>query len=101
MDIQQLHNDIRSSLTLDPLSLTHLPTPAAPNWTLDNSGLLHHHDQIYVPDINNLRLCVLQYKHDHILSNIRGKGRMGESLYRAIFIGKKVNCMQTSINGVM
>jgi hypothetical protein len=54
MDIQQLHNDIRSSLTLDPLSSTHLPTTTAPNWTLDDSGLLRHHDQIYVPDVNDL-----------------------------------------------
>jgi hypothetical protein len=54
MDIQQLHNNICSSLTLDPLSSTHLPTPTAPNWMLDDSGLLHHHDQIYVPDVNNL-----------------------------------------------
>jgi hypothetical protein len=54
MDIQQLHNNICSSLTLDPLSSTHLPTPIAPNWTLNNSGLLCHHDQIYIPDTNNL-----------------------------------------------
>jgi hypothetical protein len=31
MDIQQLHNNICSSLTLDPLPSTHLPTPTAPN----------------------------------------------------------------------
>jgi hypothetical protein len=54
MDIQQLHNNIHSSLTLDPLSSTHLPTPTAPNWTLDDSGLLRHHNQIYVPDTNDL-----------------------------------------------
>jgi hypothetical protein len=77
MDIQQLHNDIRSSLTLDPLSSTHLPTPTAPNWTLDDSGLLRHHDRIYVPDTNDLRLRVLQYKHDHILS---GHARQNKTL---------------------
>jgi hypothetical protein len=54
IDIQQLHNDIRSSLTLDPLSSTHLPTPTAPNWTLNDSGLLCHHDRIYIPDMNDL-----------------------------------------------
>jgi hypothetical protein len=75
MDIQQLHNDICSSLTLDPLSSTHLPTPTAPNWTLDDSGLLCHHDRIYVPDANNLRLRVLQYKHDHILSRHTGQNK--------------------------
>jgi hypothetical protein len=75
MDIQQLHNDIHSSLTLDPLSLTHLPTPTAPNWTLDDSGLLRHHDRIYIPDANDLRLRVLQYKHDHILSGHAGQNK--------------------------
>jgi hypothetical protein len=75
MDIQQLHNDICSSLTLDPLSSTHLPTPTAPNWTLNDSGLLHHHDRIYVPDANDLRLRVLQYKHDHILSGHAGQNK--------------------------
>jgi hypothetical protein len=75
MDIQQLHNDIRSFLTLDPLSSTHLPTPTAPNWTLNNSGLLCHHNQIYVPDANDLRLRVLQYKHDQILSRHAGQNK--------------------------
>ena len=68
MDVEKLHNDIRSSLPLDPISAAHLPTPTTPNWTLDESGLLHQYDQIYVPDANDLRLKVLQYEHDHILS---------------------------------
>ena len=68
MDVEKLHNDIRTNLHLDPISAAHLPTPTAPNWTVDESGLLRQYDQIYVPDIADLRLKVLQYKHDHILS---------------------------------
>jgi hypothetical protein len=75
MDIEQLHNTICSSLTLDPLSAAHLPTPTASNWTLDESGLLCQYDQIYVPDANDLRLKVLQYNHDHILSGHTGHNK--------------------------
>jgi len=75
MDVEKLHNDIRSSLPLDPISAAHLPTPTAPNWTLDESGLLHQYDRIYIPDANDLCLKVLQYKHDHILSRHFGQNK--------------------------
>jgi len=82
MDIEQLHNIIRSSLTLDPLSAAHLPTPTAPNWTLDESGLLRQYNRIYVPDVNDLRLKVLQYNHDHILSGHTGQNKTLELIRR-------------------
>jgi len=44
MDVEKLHNDIHSSLPLDPISAAHLPNPTAPNWTLDESGLLCQYD---------------------------------------------------------
>ena len=34
----------------DPISAAHLPVPNAPNWTIDESGLLRQNDRIYVPD---------------------------------------------------
>ena len=68
MDIEKLHNNIRTNLHLNPIPAAHLPTPTAPNWTVDESGLLHQYDQIYVLDVVDLQLKVLQYKHDHILS---------------------------------
>src|SRR5882672_7747157 len=73
MDIEQLHNDIRQSLLLDPLSSMHLPTPTLPNWSLDDNGLLCYYNRIYVPDFNTTHLHVLQYKHDHILSGHFGQ----------------------------
>ena len=42
MDVEKLHNDIHTNLHLDPISAAHLPTPTAPNWTVDESGLLRH-----------------------------------------------------------
>lgn len=60
MDIEKLHNDIHTDLHLNPISAAHLPTPTAPNWTVDESGLLHQYDWIYAPDVADLRLKILQ-----------------------------------------
>jgi len=35
---------------------------------LDSSGLLLLDNHIYVPDADDLHLCICKYKHDHILS---------------------------------
>ena len=40
MDIEKLHNNIHSSLPLDPISAAQLPSPSNPKWTFDESGLL-------------------------------------------------------------
>ena len=68
MDIEQLHNTIRESYPLDPVTTAHFLRISDPKWTIDESGLLRRNNHIYVPDANDLRLKILQYKHDHILS---------------------------------
>src|SRR6202045_3793432 len=35
---------------------------------MDDDGLLREHRRIYVPDVNDLRLCVLCARHDHLLT---------------------------------
>jgi len=75
LDIDKLHNEIRTSLPLDPISAAHLPTPSASNWTLDETGLLRQFNRIYVPDVADLRLKILQFKHDHILSGHFGQNK--------------------------
>ena len=50
MDMEKLHVDICSTLPNDPISSPHLPTPDTPDWTIDEFGLLHHHDRIFVLD---------------------------------------------------
>ena len=75
MDVEQLHNTIRESYALDPITAAHFLRISDPRWSLDDSGLLRRNDRIYVPDANDLRLKVLQYKHDHILSGHLGQNK--------------------------
>ena len=39
-----------------------------PCLSIDPEGLLRKDDRIYVPDVEDLRLRILRYKHDHILA---------------------------------
>ena len=75
MDPTQLHSDIRASLATDPVAKNHLGITSNPHWTVSDDGLLRHDNCIYVPDANNLRLRVLQDKHDHVLSGHFGQGK--------------------------
>ena len=68
MDIEKLHNNIHSSLPLNSISAAQLPSPCNHKWTLDKSGLLQLNDQIFILDIADLQLKVLQNKHNHILA---------------------------------
>jgi hypothetical protein len=82
MDMEKLHADIRSALPNDPISASHLPTPNTPYWTIDEFRLLHHHDRIFVLDLADLRLKVIQYHHDHILSGHFGQNKTIELVCR-------------------
>ena len=75
MDIEQLHTTICDSYSLDPATSAHYPCTSDPKWTIGNDGLLRRNDCIYVPDANDLRLKILQYKHDHILSGHLGQNK--------------------------
>ena len=75
MDIEQLHNTIREFYPLDPVTTAHFPRISNPKWTIDDNGLLRQNNHIYIPDANDLRLKILQYKHDHILSGHLGQNK--------------------------
>ena len=76
MDVNKLHSDICSALKNDKVALQYSnPTNTDENWTLGEDNLLCHFDKIYVPDADNLRLRILQYKHDHILSGHFGQNK--------------------------
>jgi len=75
MDLEQLTKDIRSTYPHDPVSSTQLPTPSAPKWSLSEDGMLLLNERLYVPDHNDLRLQVLQYKHDHPLTGHYGQNK--------------------------
>jgi hypothetical protein len=74
MDQDQLHADILSALPDDLLYIAYQKEPQ-PRWSVDPDGLLRHDKLIYIPDTNDLRLRVLRYKHDHILSGHPGQNK--------------------------
>jgi len=75
MDIPKLHSDIKSALTSDPAISSHLDSPPEPRWSVDFDGLLRLDKRIYVPDIDDLRLRILQNKHDHPISGHFGQNK--------------------------
>ena len=81
MDVEQLHEDILSALPKDSDISEHLRDPQG-RWTLDEEGFLRLDDRIYVPNADNLRLRVLLYKHDHILSGHLGQSKTIELIRR-------------------
>jgi len=80
MDEEKLRTDIRNSLRSDPIAATRLDEVLAdpqgkPRWSVDDTGLLRLDNRIYVPDVQDLRLRVLQYRHDHPVSGHFGLNR--------------------------
>ena len=75
MDIKQLHNDILSALPSNPIAQIHLSDTSHPHWSIDATGLLHLDSCIFVPEADDLRLCVLRFKHDHLLLGHYGQSR--------------------------
>jgi hypothetical protein len=85
MDIAKLHSDIVDALPSDTFSSGHLPEPSDPHWTLGSDGLLRCDDRIYVPNSNDLRLRVLQYHHNHILSRHFGQNKTLQVIHQKYF----------------
>ena len=73
MDVDTLHEDICKALAEDSLASSILSqSPLPPRCSADNLGLLILNNRIYVPNISNLQLCILHYKHDHLLAGHYG-----------------------------
>ena len=81
MDIEKLHSDIRSSLCSNPITSTQLDSPS-PHWSIDSKGFLLLDNEIYVPNTSDLRLQILQYKHDHPISGHFGQNQTMELVRR-------------------
>ena len=81
MDQEKLNSDILLSLPSDPLYKSRLSDPK-PNWSVDPDGFLRHHSRIYIPDSSDLRLRILQYLHDHILSGHPGQNKTTSLILR-------------------
>ena len=79
MDSEKLLTDIHTNLASDPIASEHLGDNSDPRWQTNSDGLLLHNQQTYIPNISDLRLHVLQYKHNRILS-----GHFGIKILRMI-----------------
>ena len=78
----QLHKDILSTLSSDPITTKHMSDTSNPRWSVDSDDFLHLGSRIYVPDANNLCLCLLCFKHDHPLAGHFGQNHTLELLCR-------------------
>ena len=75
VDVDAIHKDILSALPSDP-SISHYLSDLIPtdsHWSHGADGLLRLDNHIYVPDVNDLCLQILMYKHDHPLSGHFGQ----------------------------
>ncbi|CAA7260670.1 unnamed protein product [Cyclocybe aegerita] len=66
---KKLDANIQAALLNDPISAAQLLAPTDPTFTLSPDGLLLLNDHIFIPDNNNLRIRVLQTKHNHPLAS--------------------------------
>jgi len=82
MDVETLHSDILSALPSDPIAQVHLADPPDSRWSTDETGFLRLDGRIYVPDLDDLRLRVLRYRHDHPLAGHFGQNRTLELIRR-------------------
>ena len=75
MDIKTLHSDILTTLPSDPIAQAHVSDTAESQWSVNESGFLWIDQCIYILDIEDLQLRVLQIKHDHPISSHYGQNR--------------------------
>jgi Integrase zinc binding domain len=82
LDTEQIRSDILANLADDPVAKLHLGSTSDPRWVTDQDGFLQLDNRTYVPEAQDLRLCILQYKHDHILSGHFGVTKTLELIRR-------------------
>ena len=73
MDLDTLHQDILLALPSDPIATKHISADG--QWSMDPNGLFLLNNRIYVPSAGNLRTCIFQYNHDHILTRHFGQNK--------------------------
>ena len=75
VDVDAIHKDILSALPSNTSISQYLstPFPADSCWSISMDGLLRLDNRIYVPDVNDLCLWILRYKHGHPLSGHFGQ----------------------------
>jgi hypothetical protein len=84
LDVDALRTDILAALPSDESASQHLRSPVAP-WSFSSSGLLLYNMRVYVPDARDLRLRVLQTKHDHVTAGHPGFRKTLELVKREFY----------------
>jgi len=87
-DLTKLLSDIQEALGADPkyLELTGSDINHQNlQWEIRKDGLLYFERRVYVPDANNLRLQVLQLKHDHILAGHPEQSKTYQLIYQDFY----------------
>ena len=77
-DLTQLLSDVREALGADPKYMELIARDTNYQdlqWEIREDGLLYFERRVYVPDASDLRLQVLQLKHDHILAGHPGQSK--------------------------
>ena len=90
IDLETLHADILEGLKDDSASQERIKElesgSAIAHWSLSASGLLLHDNRVFVPDFTaptgNLRLRILQERHDHITAGHFGQNKTLELIRR-------------------
>jgi hypothetical protein len=90
IDFENLHIDLLEALKDDVAAQKHLKDIESgsndPRWSLSEAGLLLHDNRAYVPDYTtprgNLRLRILQEKHDHPTAGHFGQSKTYELIRR-------------------
>ena len=74
--MEMLNSDIKKTVMMDQVLTRYLDTTKPPEdarWTTDINSHLRFEGQIFVPEVKDLRLCVLKAKHDHVLAGHPGQ----------------------------
>jgi hypothetical protein len=71
MDSEKLLQDIHANLANDVTAAKYLGQTSDPRWRTNDKGFLLY--RLYVPDAQDLRLCIL--KHDHVLASHFGANK--------------------------
>lgn len=64
LDMDSIRSDILETLRSDAFASKNIPNPVHP-FSLSATGLLLWNNRVYIPDARNLRLRIMQDKHDH------------------------------------
>ena len=73
-----LNSDIRKAILSNQAYWNYLISPELQEdtrWTIDINGNLCFQGRIFVPETEDLRLRVLQAKHDHVLAGHPGQAK--------------------------